>query len=131
MYARTGKILYADLGNKKIRGRPIPKEWCAKFIGGRGINAKLLWDLVKPRIDPLGPENVIIFGAGALTGTNAPSSGRTTITCKGPATNLYLKASMGGHWGVELKFAGYDHIVILGASDYFFFSISKTVLSGF
>jgi len=117
MYAGTGKILYADLGNKKMRTRPIPKEWCAKFIGGRGINAKLLWDLIKPGTNPLSPENVLIFGAGALTGTNAPSSGRTTVTCKGSITNLYSKATMGGHWGAELKFAGYDHIVILGASE--------------
>ena len=117
MYARTGKILYADLGNKKMRTRLIPKEWCAKFIGGRGINAKLLWDLIKPGTNPLSPENVLIFGAGALTGTNAPSSGRTTITCKGSITNLYSKATMGGHWGAKLKFAGYDHIIILGASE--------------
>ena len=116
MYAWAGKILYVDLTNKKIWEKELPKEWCVKFIGGRGINAKLLWDLVKPGIDPLSPDNVLIFGTGALTGTNAPSSGRTTVTCKGVLTNLYLKCSMGGYWGAELKYAGYDHLVVLGAS---------------
>jgi len=70
----------------------------------------------KTGIDPLTPENVLIFGAGTLTGTVAPSSGRTTITCKGPATGLYLKSNMGGHWGAELKFAGYDHLILHGSS---------------
>jgi aldehyde:ferredoxin oxidoreductase len=59
---------------------------------------------------------VLIFGAGALTGTSAPSSGRMTVTFKSTATNLYAKSTAGGHWGAELKFAGYDNIVILGAS---------------
>jgi aldehyde:ferredoxin oxidoreductase len=117
MYAWAGKILYVNLSNKKVWTQSIPMEWCAKFMGGRGINAELLWDLMKPGIDPLSPENVLIFGAGALTGTNAPSSGRTSITCKGVLTNLYLKSTMGGHWGAELKFAGYDHLVVLGASE--------------
>lgn len=116
MCAWAEKILYVNLTNKKVWTRPLPKDWCAKFIGGRGINARLLWDLLKPGVDPLSPENVLIFGAGTLTGTSAPSSGRTTVTCKGVITNLYLKTSMGGHWGAELKFAGYDHLVILGGA---------------
>jgi aldehyde:ferredoxin oxidoreductase len=59
---------------------------------------------------------VLIFGTGVLTGTTAPSSGRTTITCKGPTTNLYLKTNMGGHWGTELKLGGYDHLILYGKS---------------
>ena len=112
----VGKILHVDLTKEKIWNEPLSKEMGAKFLGGRGTNAKLLWDLVKLGVEPLSPENVLIFGAGTLTGTTAPSSGRTTVTCKSPATNLYLKTSMGGHWGAELKFAGYDHLVIYGAS---------------
>lgn len=118
MYAWAGTILHVDLMKGKIWKQPLPKELGATFLGARGINAKLLWDHIrKPGIDPLSPENVLIFGVGTLTGTTAPSSGRTTITCKGPATNLYLKTNMGGHWGAELKFAGYDHIVLHGASE--------------
>lgn len=117
MFTYAGKILHVNLSTGKIWKQNLPEELIAKFIGGRGINAKLLWDLIrKPSIDPLSPENVLIFGVGALTCTTAPSSGRTTVTCKGPATNLYLKTNMGGHWGAELKFAGCDHLIIYGAS---------------
>ncbi len=113
LYAWASKILHIDLAKKKIWTEELKKQLGARFLGARGINAKLLWALIKkPSIDPLGPENVLIFGTGTLTGTTAPSSGRTTVTCKGPATNLYLKTNMGGHWGAELKFAGYDHIVL-------------------
>ncbi|MFQ6075287.1 MAG: aldehyde ferredoxin oxidoreductase family protein [Candidatus Bathyarchaeia archaeon] len=118
VFAYAGQILHVDLSDGRIWKEALPQELIMRFIGGRGINAKLLWDLVRePGIDPLSPENVLIFGTGALTCTTAPSSGRTTITCKGPATNLYLKTNMGGHWGAELKFAGYDHLVIHGASE--------------
>lgn len=117
MYGWAGKILHIDLKKKKIWTEELNPKLGEMFLGARGMNAKLLWGLIKkPGIDPLGPENVLIFGAGALTGTTAPSSGRTTVTCKGPTTNLYLKSNMGGHWGAELKFAGYDHVVLHNAA---------------
>ncbi len=116
MYGWVGKILYVDLSKGKTWVEPLKEELCKKFLGNRGINAKILWDLVKPGIDPLGPENVMIFGTGPLTGTTAPSSGRVTVTFKSPVTNLYFKTNVGGHFGAELKFAGYDHLVVLGAS---------------
>ncbi|MEM2366988.1 MAG: aldehyde ferredoxin oxidoreductase N-terminal domain-containing protein, partial [Candidatus Bathyarchaeia archaeon] len=119
MYGWQGKILHIDLTKGKIWIEELDRKLAELFLGGRGINAKLLWDLIgKPGIDPLGPENVLIFGTGTLTGTTAPSSGRTTITCKGPITNLYLKTNMGGHWGAELKFAGYDHLVVHGRANH-------------
>lgn len=118
MFGWVGKILHIDLSTQNIWEEEFPVELGRKFLGGRGINAKLLWDIVKePGIDPLSPENPLIFGTGTLTGTSAPCSARTTVTCKGPATGLYLKSNMGGHWGAELKFAGYDHLVIHGASN--------------
>ena len=117
MFSHAGKILHVDLTEKKVWEKPLPEDLRSQLIGGRGVNAKLLWDMVRPGIDPLSPENVLIFGAGALTCTTAPSSGRTTVTCKSPATNLYMKCSGGGHFGSELKFAGYDHLVIHGASE--------------
>lgn len=115
-FAIAGKILHVDLSKNKIWIEPVPEEWIDKFIGSRGVNAKILWHSVKAGIDPLGPENVLIFGTGTLTGTFAPTSGRTTITCKSPTTRLYLKTNVGGHWGAELKFAGYDYLVIHGAA---------------
>ena len=114
--AIAGKILHVDLSEEKIWTEPVPEEWIRKFIGSRGINAKILWDTMKPGIDPLSPENTLIFGTGTLSGTFAPTSGRTTVTCKSPTTHLYLKTNVGGHWGTELKFAGYDYLVVHGAA---------------
>lgn len=115
-YGIAGKMLFINLGSGKTWIEPVPAELTRSLIGSRGINAKLLWDGVRPGVDPLGPDNVLIFGAGLLTGTEAPSSGRTTVTCKSPATNLYLKTNGGGSWGAELRFAGFSHLVITGRS---------------
>jgi len=113
-FAFAGKLLHVNLTTREITPKPLDEEKVLKYLGARGFNARLLWELVPPGADPLGPENVLIFGTGTLTGTSAPTSGRTTVSCKGPATGLYLKTSVGGHWGAELKFAGYDYLVIEG-----------------
>jgi len=114
MFAWAGSILHVDLANERIWKEPLSAKLASKFLGSRGVNAKLLWDQVKPGTDPLSPENLLIFGTGPLTGTTAPCSGRATVTCIGAETNLYNKTSMGGHWGAELKFAGYDHLIVYG-----------------
>lgn len=113
----AGDILHVDLTRGTWWREAISKEMVRQFLGGRGINARLLWELVKAGTDPLGPDNVLIFGNGLLTGSGAPSSGRTTVTCLSPATNFYLKTSGGGHWGSELKYAGYGHLVIHGRAE--------------
>jgi len=112
------RILNVDLTSGQTWVEDLPREELLRFLGGRGIAAKILCQRVKSGIDPLGPENVLIFSTGTLTGTNAPSSGRSSVTCKGPATGLYLKVSVGGHLGAELKYAGYDYIVFSGASEH-------------
>jgi aldehyde:ferredoxin oxidoreductase len=113
-FAFAGKMLHVNLTTGEIAPKPLDEEKVLKYLGARGFNARLLWELIPSGADPLGPENVLIFGTGTLTGTSAPTSGRTTVSCKGPATGLYLKTSVGGHWGAELKFAGYDYLVIEG-----------------
>ncbi len=110
------KILFVDLSSHKIWEEEVSKEDLEKYIGSRGMNAKLLWDLTKHDTLPSDENNPLIFGAGTLTGTHAPSSGRVTVTCLSPTTGLYLKSSTGGHWGSELKYAGYSNLVILGKS---------------
>ncbi|MEW5934873.1 MAG: aldehyde ferredoxin oxidoreductase N-terminal domain-containing protein, partial [Bacillota bacterium] len=95
----AGDILYVDLSERRAWREPVPHEDILKFLGGRGLNAHLLWKLTGPDTDPLGPENPLIFGTGLLSGTEAPCSGRTTVTCRSPATGWYLKTSGGGHWG--------------------------------
>ena len=112
-----GDILYVDLTNRKISKKPFTKELSAQFIGNRGFNASLLWKMVPPGVDPLGPDNVLIFGTGPLTGTSTPSAGRVTVTTKSPATYIYLKTNVGGAWGGEFRFAGFSYVVISGKSD--------------
>lgn len=116
-YTFNRKILQVDLTNKKIWNEEISREMNADWLGGRGINMKILWDRVKAGTDPLGPDSVLIFGAGFLNGTLAPSTGRACVTFKSPATNLYSKSSGGGWWGASLRFAGYDHVVISGIAE--------------
>ena len=110
------RILNVELDSGRTWVEEVPREELLRFLGGRGINAKLLYERVAPGTDPLGPDNVLIIGPGTLTGTSAPSSGRTSVTCKGPATGLYLKVSVGGHLGAELKYSGYDYLVVQGAA---------------
>jgi aldehyde:ferredoxin oxidoreductase len=111
------RILNVDLSARKVWSEDIPFEDVLRYLGGRGIAAKLLYERTTAGIDPLGPGNSLIFGCGTLTGTNAPSSGRLSITCKSPATGLYLKVSVGGHLGAELRYAGWDYLAISGTAE--------------
>lgn len=118
MAAFTGpRVLTVDLGTREYRVETLDPELVARFCGGRGIGAYLLWQLVTPDTEPLSPQNPLIFATGALTGTVAPCSGRTSVHCKSPATAGYLKSSVGGHWGAELRYAGYDCLVVRGAAE--------------
>jgi len=114
MFGIAGQMLWVDLTHGKVEKRPVERELLQGYLGGRGVNTKLLWELTEKGIDPLGPDNPLIFGTGTLGSTFAPNSGRMTITCKSPATQLYLKTNVGSHFAPELKFAGYDFIVLLG-----------------
>ena len=118
MYGHQGKILHVDIGTGKSWTEDLPEEWRRLYVGSRGINARILWDYCKdPSITWDDPRNIIIFGPGAVTGTTAPASGRTSVTTVGCTTGLYLKSNTGGHWGAELKAAGYDHLVVHGVSE--------------
>ncbi|MHA2408137.1 MAG: aldehyde ferredoxin oxidoreductase family protein [Candidatus Ranarchaeia archaeon] len=116
-YGWAGTILRVGLTKEKIDKKPLTKELAYNFLGGRGFNAKVLWDEIKPGIDPLGPENVLCIGVGPLNGTAMPMSGRFNITCKSPLTGILGDGNAGGYWAPELKFAGYDQIVITGRSE--------------
>ncbi len=116
IYGYTGKILNVDLSNSKISTEDLDMEMACKYIGGMGLASKLLYDEVGPGVDPLGPDNVLIFSTGPLSGTAAPCAGRSEITAKSPLTGIIGSGNTGGVWGVELKRAGYDAIVVRGAS---------------
>ncbi|MBI2831246.1 MAG: aldehyde ferredoxin oxidoreductase family protein [Chloroflexi bacterium] len=113
MYGWAGTILRVDLTSGKIEKEPLSEELGRNYIGGRGINIKLLYEGVKPGTNGLAPENVLIFGAGPVTGTSLPS-GRLNITAMSPLTGILGDSNAGSHFSPELKFAGYDHIVFTG-----------------
>ncbi len=114
LYGWAGLILRVDLSREKIVKRVLPKDLATYFLGGAGINAKILYDEVDPKIDPFDPENRLIYGTGPLNGTLAPTCSRLTVTSKGPFTFAFSDSNCGGNFSSELKFAGYDHIVIQG-----------------
>jgi len=110
----TGKLLRINLTIEKYSEEKInPKLW-KKFIGGRGLGAYYLTEEVPPQIDPLDSENKLIFMNGPLVGTLIPGNNKICVTFKSPLTNSYSYSLCGGHWGPELKFAGYDGLIIEG-----------------
>jgi len=112
----AGQMIWIDLGKGKIWKEQVDLKMFRDYVGGRGVNAKILWENLKPGLDPLSPENVLVISAGTLCGTIAPGASELTVTSKSPLTGLYFKTTVGGHFANELKFAGYDGIVITGAS---------------
>jgi len=115
-YLYGGTILKIDLTHQEVKKEPT-SLYSEKFIGGRGINARILYNEVGPEVRPFDPENVIALGIGPLTGTLFPGSSRTDIMTKSPVTNLIGNANMGGNWAAEVKYAGYDNIIIMGKSE--------------
>ncbi|MGB9627412.1 MAG: aldehyde ferredoxin oxidoreductase family protein [Thermodesulfobacteriota bacterium] len=113
MNGYTDNILIVDLTNKNIR-KISTQKYADRFIGGRGIAVQLAYELIPEDVNPLKAENVLIFMTGPLTGTLAPSSGRIDVIAKSPETSLLGGANAGGFFGPELKYAGYDGIVIIG-----------------
>ena len=110
----AGCLLYVDLTKEKIRKEPLPWDLVEKYIGGAGLSSKILYDMIKPKIDPFSPENVLMFSAGPLTGTLFPQASRFVVAGKNPLTGGWGEAHAAGFWGPELKLAGYDGIIFTG-----------------
>ncbi len=117
MFGWTGKTVTIDLKKGKITTGKTDPDILKSVIGGRGLGVKLYYDEIDPQIDPLSPENILIFTTGPLTGTAAPMSGRHAMVTKSPLTGTIFDSSSGGFFGKELKFAGIDALIIKGASD--------------
>ena len=109
-----GTILRVNLTEGKISKESMPEELAHTYIGGRGLNARVLYDEVKPGTDPLGPDNKLIIGVGPCNGTLVPGSQRFTVTFKSPITGRYGDSNSGGSFGATLKYAGYDMVIIEG-----------------
>ncbi len=117
MYGWMGTILSIDLSSGKIEKEPLSDRLRLNYVGGRGINSRILYDSVRADVEPLSPENTLIFGTGTVVGTVAPSAGRITVTAKSPLTGILGDGNAGGQFSVEMKRAGYDHIVFTGKAE--------------
>ena len=115
-YAETGFNLEIDLSHGSIRRVATDAALTELHLGGQGTAAKILWDSVPPEVEPLSPDNLLIFSTGLLNGTPVPGANRTSVSTFSPLTNLYVNSLMGGWFGPELKYAGYDKIIIRGSS---------------
>jgi aldehyde:ferredoxin oxidoreductase len=115
-YLYGGKILWIDLTSGSVTTQST-QDYAGLYIGGRGISARIMYENVGAATDPLGPENVIAFGTGPLSGTLFPGCSRTDVMSKSPVTNLLGNANIGGDWAAELKYAGYDHVVLTGRAE--------------
>jgi aldehyde:ferredoxin oxidoreductase len=114
IYGYAGTILRVDLSNKLVKKEPLPLEMVERFLGGRGFVAKILWDEVPKNADPLGEENIVVIATGPLTANFVPANGKTHFGTKSPASGGWADSNMGGHFGPQIKYAGYDVIVLTG-----------------
>lgn len=113
----TRRIAFIDLSNGNIRKESIPRELRRLYLGGRGLDAYLLYNYIKPNCDPLSADNVITVSGGLLCGSVAPASGRCHSGTKSPLTYGIGSTNMGGFFSPELTFAGFHHLVFTGRSD--------------
>jgi len=111
------KILRVDLTAGTTSIEPLNMEWANYYLGSRGLGSKYLHEEMDPAADPLGPDNVLIFATGPLGGTMASTSGRYSVITKGALTNAIACSNSGGKFGAELKFAGYDLLILTGKSE--------------
>ena len=115
----SNRLLRIDLSDARLSVEPL-ERYIPDYIGGRGVAARIAWDDCPEPVDPFDPASPLIIVTGALTGTRSPYSGRTSICGFSPQAypyNWYTRANIGHHWGSELKRAGYDGLVVTGASD--------------
>ena len=109
-----GRLLRIDLTSRRITTEAIEAATARKFIGGRGLASHYLAREVDPAVDPLSPANKLLLATGPLTGSGAPAPGRFMAVTKGPLTGAIASSNCGGYWGPELKFAGYDMVIVEG-----------------
>ncbi len=112
----ANRILTVDLTTGAAQTQELDERIAKLYLGGKGLGSYLLYTGMAPKVDPLGPENLVIFTTGPLTGTIAPTSSRLCVMAKSPKTGTYMDSYCGGFFGQTLKYAGYDAVVIKGAA---------------
>ena len=106
------KIARINLTTGEIKVEPLDLKIAQKFIGGRGLGTKILYDEGVATADPLSADNKLVYITGPMTGSNSPSSGRYMVVTKSPLTGMIACANSGGIWGAKLKFAGWDALIV-------------------
>ena len=117
MSETMGKLLVVDLDRGHLEDEPLDAAVARDLVGGAGYAARYLYDRLPPGTDPLGPENILMFMTGPLVGTRAPSCGRHEVCGLSPLTGIWGESNSGGFWGPELRFAGYEGVVVRGRSE--------------
>ena len=112
----NGKILFVDLTSGSVEEEILPEAVYRNFIGGSGLGARILYERMKPNVDPIGPENILGFVTGILNGTKVPTASKFTVVGKSPLTNTWGDSASGGLFASELKATGYDAIFFTGIS---------------
>ncbi|HEY81726.1 MAG TPA: aldehyde ferredoxin oxidoreductase family protein [Dehalococcoidia bacterium] len=112
-----GKILRVDLSSGRVTTEEFPENFYRQYLGGEGFTGYFLLKEVPPRVDPLGPDNKLIFAAGPLTGVPVGGCGRHSVGAKSPLTGAFGEAEAGGYWGAELKMAGFDAVIVEGKAE--------------
>ena len=113
----NGKILRVDLSKGTTKVVPYSEEIAKKFIGGRGLAVKLLWDELPPGADPLGPENIIVFATGPYTAFQVPNSGKMVIASKSPLTGGYGDGNLGTRAATNMRKCGVDAVAVTGKAE--------------
>lgn len=113
----AGKVLWIDLSKEKIKAKDTPDDLVKLYIGGKGMGARMLYDLTKPGIDPLSPENPLMFLSGPLVSTGVPAATKAALVTKSPHTHTFLDSYASGYWPSWIKLAGYDALIILGKAE--------------
>src|SRR5512140_1886631 len=110
----TGRILRVDLTTRTHRAESFSEEFARTWVGGRGFAVKILFDELKPGIDPLGPENKLIVALGPISGIPAPNTGKAVVAAKSPLTGFYGDGNLGTRVAEQLRKAGYDALIVEG-----------------
>jgi len=113
----THRLLRVDLSNGRVKAEKLSEETVRDFLGGKCLGARILYEELEPRIDPLGPDNKLVFAAGPLTGALFPGNSRYVVMAKSPITGGWGESHAAGFFGPELKYAGYDAVVVEGRAE--------------
>ncbi len=112
----AGYYLEVDLTKGEVHKKEMEKEWARLYLGGSGVSSKILWERTTVETDPLSPDNVVVVGTGPITGAMFSPSGRMMFAARGPLTGVWAESHVGGFMGPEIKYAGFDFVIITGRS---------------